>query len=291
MILSLAASGDAFSQGIRYLQFNLFAMDLQSQNLRLFVAGATGFTGRHLVKLACASEIHTTAHIRPDSTRSEQWIALFKQAGARVDQSIFSLKALETTLSKLQPTHVFCLIGTTQRRRLRALLKGTKAGSYEQVDYGLTKLLLDATRASAPDARFVWISATGASPHAFNRYLRIRAKTEKAISESGLNYTIVRPSFITGPDRDESRPLEQVGAWLVDRCLKLFACLGLDHLVKRFSSMHASELARILLERCSNAEPPHHLMKSHELYELSHVRYLETKAILNKRTAEDSKPV
>ena len=46
-----------------------------------------------------------------------------------------------------------------------------------------------------------------------------REVVERAVAGSGLPYAIARPSFITGPDRDEFRPGERIGAMVSDAAL------------------------------------------------------------------------
>ena len=38
-----------------------------------FVAGATGFTGREVVRLLVERGVPAVAHVRPDSPRLEEW--------------------------------------------------------------------------------------------------------------------------------------------------------------------------------------------------------------------------
>jgi len=51
--------------------------------------------------------------------------------------------------------------------------------------------------------------------------MRAHGKVAAAVRASSLPYTIARPSFITGADRDEPRPMERVGAVVTDVTLGL----------------------------------------------------------------------
>jgi hypothetical protein len=62
-----------------------------------------------------------------------------------------------------------------------------------------------------------------------------------------LPYVIARPSFITGPDRRESRPGERIAAKVTDRVLALAGHLGAASLRDRYVSMSARTLARALV--------------------------------------------
>lgn len=207
-----------------------------------FVAGATGYTGSHLVELLRRQGIRTVAHVRPDSRRLEGWRERFGALGAETDTTPWDEEALSRRLAELSPTWVFCLIGTTRARGREA-----PADTYETVDYGLTALLARATARSGARPRFVYLSSLGAGPSAKGAYLQARWRAEKTVQESGIPYTIVRPSFISGADREESRPLERLGATVSDRVLELAGALGATGLRNRFHSIDAAGLSAVLL--------------------------------------------
>jgi hypothetical protein len=58
---------------------------------------------------------------------------------------------------------------------------------------------------------------------------------------------IARPSFITGPDRDESRPAERLGAAVVDALAAPARLFGGRRLADRYRSTTAAELAAALV--------------------------------------------
>ena len=208
---------------------------------RTFVAGATGYTGQAVVAELCGRGVQTTAHVRPDSASRPRWTERFEVLGAAVDSTAWDLTAMTETLAAAQPSIVFALLGTT-RKRAASEGMDTQAG-YERVDYGLSKLLLDACRTSAPQARFVYLSSLGVKEETRNPYLSARARVERELRESGQPYTIARPSFITGPDRAETRIGERVGAVVADTLLTAVGWLGAKRTRDRFASMDAGTLA------------------------------------------------
>jgi len=216
-----------------------------------FVAGATGYTGREVVRLLAARGVRTVAHVRPDSARADEWRRRFESEGAAVDTTPWVDAEITRTLSGLQPTHVFSLLGTTRaRRRESASHSSSKSRessesseSYEAIDYGLTAMLIRAAVASGSQPRFVYLSALGVREHVTNPYLLARWRAESMLRASGLPFTIARPSFITGPDRDESRPLERVGATIVDAAAGVARLFGAQRLAGSVRSMTGSELA------------------------------------------------
>lgn len=210
--------------------------------VRALVAGATGYTGRALVRTLRERGATVIAHVRPDSPRLGEWRLRFGALGAEVDATPWAAGAWRSTLARLEPTHVFALLGTT-RRRMRA--EGAAANSYEAVDYGLTALLLEATRAAAPAARFVYLSAVGAGERG-NAYLRVRGRIERELRASGLSWLAARPAFITGSDREEQRTAERLAGSAIDLLLKAAARLGARGQYERYASLTADELAAAL---------------------------------------------
>ncbi len=214
---------------------------------RLFVAGATGYTGRSLVEVARARGVEVVAHVRPDSGRLDQWRARFEGLGATVDASPWTTEAITTTLAQHQPTHVFGLLGTTRARAGQGLGSAVPE-TYEAVDYGLTAMLIDAAVPLTPQPRFVYLSAAGVTPTTRNAYLAARAKVEAKLAESGLRHVIARPGLITGDDRDDARTGERVGAVVMQGLSALGKVAGFGRaLHRRYATMTGTQLATGLL--------------------------------------------
>jgi uncharacterized protein YbjT (DUF2867 family) len=210
-----------------------------------FVAGATGYTGREVVRALRSQGIRTLAHVRPDSPHGASFGARFFALGAEPDSTPWRPEAMAATLARARPDLVFALLGTTRRRMRRAAAAGAEE-SYQTVDYGLTRMLLDAAVACGTRPRFVYLSSMGVSPRSQIPYVKVRARLEEELRRSGIPFTIVRPSFITGPDRDEDRPLERVGAALVNGVVGILARAGY-HGADRWRSRTAAELAGALV--------------------------------------------
>jgi nucleoside-diphosphate-sugar epimerase len=212
-----------------------------------FVAGSTGYTGREVVRALRTRGIETVAHVRPDSPRLEEWRERFAALGARVDSTPWELSDMTATLAALRPGAVFALLGTTRARARRAKTAGKGDAGYEAVDYGLTMLLLRAAERSGSRPRIVYLSSAGAGGGGRNAYLKARASVEQALREGGLPFTVARPSFITGPDRDEFRPLERIVSQLVDGGLAVAAVVGGRQLRERYRSTTNVVLAEALV--------------------------------------------
>jgi uncharacterized protein YbjT (DUF2867 family) len=219
-----------------------------------FVAGATGYVGRalvrHLAERARGGGPRPVAHVRADSPRLAEWRATFAAEGAAVDATAWEEGAMAATLARARPAAVFALLGTTRRR-------GRATGdTYASVDYGLTVLLLRAAqRAAGPGGaapRFVYLSALGADAGSRSAYAAARGRVERELAASGLPWVVARPSFITGPDRGESRPAERFGAAVVDLALGPVRALGGHRFADRYRSTTAAELAGALVRAAAD---------------------------------------
>lgn len=229
-----------------------------------FVAGATGYTGREVVRELVGRGVRTVAHVRPDSARVEEWRQRFEARGAAVDTSAWGDAEMSQTLLSLQPTHVFSLLGTTRARRRDSATSG-EAESYESVDFGLTAMLIRAAVASSSKPRFVYLSSFGVREHTSNPYLVARWRAESLLRASGLPYTIARPSFITGPGRDESRPLERTGAVVVDLIAGLARLAGARRFAGSVRSLTGAELAAGLVRHAFDAAAENTTLGTEEL--------------------------
>lgn len=231
---------------------------------RAFIAGATGYTGKALVEHLVSRDIETYAHIRPESSSLPQAQRAFKDLGARVDLTPWEPDPLVQTLTDIEPTHVFFVIGTTKKR----MREDEGDNSYEAVDYGLAKLLVDAAKVCESKPVFVYLSAQGTSEGASTAYYRARWKAEEAVRESGLPYVIARPGFISGGDRDESRPMERFGSAVATAAASALGVVGADKLEDKLRPRDADEMAHQLVEAALDPNCHGETLESQDLWEL-----------------------
>ncbi|MEZ4265487.1 MAG: NAD(P)H-binding protein [Myxococcota bacterium] len=213
---------------------------------RAFVGGATGYTGQAVVARLRELGVETVAHVRPDSPKLAEWRGRFEGLGATVDTTPWTEEAMKARIVELTPTVVFGLLGTTQRRLRRDKASGQDS-SYAKVDLGMTLMLLRGAEAASPPARFVYLSSLGVRPSPVGTYYHARWEVEQALRRSKVPWTIAQPSFITGSDRDETRPLEQGGAVVAAGILGLAAAFGARKLRDRWGAIDAETLARGLV--------------------------------------------
>ncbi len=227
-----------------------------------FVAGATGYLGRALVYELAQRGARTVAHVRPDSSRSGQWKERFDAAGAEILALAWEHEPLLAALRQLRPTHVFCTIGTTRKS---ARVEGLQGSIYEEVDFGLTRLLVAACTELEHPPRFVYVSSLGTRENSRGAYLRARWRAEEAVRTSGLPYTIARPPIITGPGRDEPRPLERVGAAVMNALSRVGGLLGAQRFAARYRATDAEELAYGLVHAAFNYTTIDRVLEAEEL--------------------------
>jgi len=212
----------------------------------VFVAGATGFTGREVVRVLVEKGVRTVAHVRPDSSGLEKWRERFEGLGAQVDTTPWQEEAMVAAMQKIGPTCVFALLGTT-RARGKIAGKAGRVENYETVDYGLTALLIQALAKTHLKPRFVYLSAVGVKRDSSTPYYAARWKAEELLRGSGLPWTIARPAFITGPGRDDPRPSERFIAGAFDGMLSVANVLGVGKVSARYRSMTGAQLATALV--------------------------------------------
>ncbi len=153
--------------------------------MRIFVAGATGATGRVFVPRALAAGHDVVFHVRPQSADKSP---LGKDPRARV-LDLANGPALADAMAGCEVALSF--VGTMRNR--------FKAGdTYESSDIASTRELVDgARRAAVP--RFVLLSSFGAG--SLGAYLQMKGKCRgDREKESGLRWTILRPSALVSPE-------------------------------------------------------------------------------------------
>lgn len=166
-----------------------------------FVAGATGFTGRALARQdAGRFGADLRLQVRPGSSSR----AALADDPRVVEVGLDDPAALEGAIEGCDT--VVQLVGTVRARF-------DEKTSYESVDYGTTVALLAAARRCRVD-HFVLLSSVGAGTGA-GSYLQWKKKTEQAVKDSGLGYTILRPSYLAGDEvMTERRPATFSSAFL-----------------------------------------------------------------------------
>jgi len=71
--------------------------------------------------------------------------------------------------------------------------------TFERIDYGGAIALIDAAKQTGVQ-QFIYISGAAADENSSHPGFRAKGRAERAIRESGLTYTIFRPSLVYGPE-------------------------------------------------------------------------------------------
>ena len=224
---------------------------------RAFVVGATGLTGRFVVAELCARGMDVTAHVRPDSPRLEEWREHFEGMGATLDTTPWERAAMSERFASDKPNLVFLLLGTTKKRARRG------GGNYEEVDYGMSVMVVDAL-SSSEQTGVVYLSSLGVKEGVRSAYLLARWRVEDHLRASGLPHLIARPSFIIG-DRDEPRMMEHVGSAVADGLFWGVGLFGAKKSKNRLSSIRGEALAKGLVREAVDTELLNRIVYSDDL--------------------------
>lgn len=175
------------------LFFSIFAISLvgctttgvnaADEPVSVLVAGATGGTGRALVRNLTIQGYSVTAFVR-DEKKARTVL------GDDIAYAVGDVRELTTLVAAMQgKTYVISAIGSS---------RNDAANNPEAVDYGGVKNMADA--AAQTDIRqFVLVSSSGVTQEdhflnkAFDNILKWKFKGEEALRVSGVPYTIVRP--------------------------------------------------------------------------------------------------
>jgi nucleoside-diphosphate-sugar epimerase len=150
---------------------------------RLFIAGATGAVGRTGVRLAEQRGLDVVPHVRPKT--AAQGKSLHPRA------VVFELTESDALTEALRDrSTVLQLIGTVRSRFARG-------DTYETSDVGTTRQLVEAAKRSGSIDHFILLSSVGAG-RPVGAYLKSKARAEAIVRDSGLPFTIFRPSAFMG---------------------------------------------------------------------------------------------
>lgn len=160
--------------------------------MRIVVTGGTGLIGREVVKLLLAAGEHEVTVTSRDPRPIPEWGDRVRTVQAFAGDAVSLGKALtgaHVVVHAIQfPNHP---VEDEKRGR-----------TYMQVDGEGTETAARVARAVGV-RRFVYVSGAGAGQGRSEPWMQAKDRAEKAVRESGLEFGIVRPSWIYGP-RDRS---------------------------------------------------------------------------------------
>lgn len=161
------------------------------------VLGGSGFVGRHLCQALAARGYRVRV---PTRNRERAKALILLPTVDVVEADVHDPRALKAAITGCDA--VVNLVGVLHDGRGRRSF----AGAHVE----LARTVVAACEAAGV-RRLLHMSALAAAPDAPSAYLRSKGEAERIVRESGLDWTIFRPSVIFGPD---------------DSFLSLFACLS-----------------------------------------------------------------
>lgn len=149
----------------------------------IVIAGASGFVGGHLVDFLLSK-----GHVLKCLARSEKAKDLLNRKGVEVVSG--DITQPHTLKGILNPDDIIVhLVGIIEE-------KGVSTFHAVHVE-GTMNLIAEAKRAGV--RHFFYQSALGADINSWSGYLKTKAEAEVMVMQSGIPWTIFRPSLIIGP--------------------------------------------------------------------------------------------
>lgn len=154
--------------------------------MRIFVTGATGYVGGFILKEMQRQGYKARCLVR-NYKQAERINANGTEA---VIGNITDPASLEGVLTNTDAViHLVAIIEEQKKKNI----------TFERLNVEGTKNMVELARKQGVD-RFIHMSALGADVNGKTHYFRTKGKAEDIVRNSGLNYTIFRPSFIFGPN-------------------------------------------------------------------------------------------
>ncbi len=103
------------------------------------------------------------------------------------------------------------------------------------------------------------------TPETRSPYLAVRARIEKELADGSLPYTVLRPAFISGDDRDDGRLGERLQAGALDGVGRVLGALGAKRLGRRLMTTSNTALAGDLVRMGLHSDYERRIVESEEL--------------------------
>lgn len=151
----------------------------------VLVTGASGFVGSHVCRALVRDGWAVRALVRDPAKAAARLVGVPAQL---VTGDVRDRAALHDAVR-----------GATAVIHLAAIAIERPGQRYEEINTEATIALLDAARTAGVE-RVVYMSQNGASSASPHRFLRSKGVAEDRVRESGLRWTVLRPSVIFGPE-------------------------------------------------------------------------------------------
>ncbi len=155
----------------------------------ILVSGGTGFVGSAVVKELLRRD-------EPVAVLGREADKIRKRLGTSVEARAGDVRDPVTLAAAMQGIDI--VINAVQfpgspieRRR--------KGWTFEEIDLKGTRYQVDAAKAAGV-RRFVYVSGVGAAKDADQHWFRYKWEAEKYLQDSGLEWSIIRPTWVFGPE-------------------------------------------------------------------------------------------
>jgi nucleoside-diphosphate-sugar epimerase len=154
----------------------------------VLIAGGTGFIGSRVVDELLRKGDHRIVVMTRDPAR-----AVARSGVEYVRGDVSDAASLEAATSGID-----VVIHAVQFPN-HPVENPRKGWTYEQVDGAGTERMVAAAKKNGVK-RFVYLSGAGTRPGRTEPWFRAKERAERAVTSSGIEYVILRPSWIYGPD-------------------------------------------------------------------------------------------
>ena len=189
----------------------------------LAVTGGTGFVGQHLLRMALAAGFDVRALTRGWKPPEDE------------------ISWVDGALDRPEALLKLCT-GADAVIHIAGLINGSKQ-AFDTVNVGGTAAMIDAAR-KAGVRRFIHVSSLSAREPELSNYGASKAKSERLVAASGLEWTIIRPPAVYGPGDRETLELFRMAR-------RGFVALPPGG---RFSVIHVEDLCRLILATVDDPE-------------------------------------
>lgn len=194
------------------------------QHTNILLAGATGYLGRHLLKVLIEKQNQVVAIARKPNqlnNPNENYLEI-KQAEVTKPETLRDIcKGIDTLIST---------VGITRQK---------DGLTYMDVDYQANMNLLDEAKKSGVN-HFVYVSAINGDKHRNLKIFEAKEKFVDALKASGLNYTIVRPNGFFSDMKDFLQMAKSGNVYV----------FGSGN--QKFNPIHGEDLANAIVENLSD---------------------------------------
>lgn len=156
----------------------------------ILVTGGTGFVGAGIVRELARRDKQVAVLSRNPAKQRDRFAGLSVEFR---EGDVTQAESLGAAMSGVQG-----VVGCQQFPN-SPIEDPAKGYTFELVDAAGTENLVNAARAAGV-SRYVYLSGAGADPNAERHWFRAKARAETAVRESGIAYTILRPSWVYGPE-------------------------------------------------------------------------------------------